>query len=209
MLPFDQESTMKTLAMFVLAALIAAPAFTQDKDPKAPAKAESRPSADAKGRRMGEAVPIVIEKDREVYGAELQFKESTKLADILKDPKSYSDRKVRVDATIDSVCQKRGCWMILKDGDARTQVKFQGYGFFVPFDVAGRKVSIEGQAKETELSEAMRRHYAQDAGKSKEEIEKIKGPEKAVMFIADAVEIGPVATKADAAKAESKPVEKK
>jgi Domain of unknown function (DUF4920) len=196
---------MKTFTSLVLAALIAASAVSQDKDPKAkPAGPESRPSAQAKDRRMGEAVPVLMEKDREVYGAELQFKEETKLAEVLKDPKSFEGRKVRVSGVIDSVCQKRGCWIILKDGDARTQVKFQGYGFFVPFDVAGRKVSVEGVAKETEISEKMRRHYAEDAGKSKEEIEKIKGPEKAVMFVVDCVEIR------EAAKAtESKPVEKK
>jgi hypothetical protein len=196
---------MKTLASILIASMFAASSVCQDQDPKAkPVKAESRPSADAKSRRMGEAVPIVMEKDREVYGAELQFKETTKLADVLKAPKDYAGRKVRVDAEIDSVCQKRGCWIIVKDGDARSQVKFQGYGFFVPFDVAGRKVAIEGVAKETEISEAMRRHYAQDAGKSKEEIEKIKGPEKAIMFVVDAVEIGPPVK-----AAESKPAAEK
>jgi Domain of unknown function (DUF4920) len=200
---------MKTLASIFLAAFVAASAVSQDQDPKAkPAGAESRPSAESKPRRMGLAVPVLIEKDREVYGNELQFKETTKLAEVLKDPKSYAGRKVRVSGEIDSVCQKKGCWVVLKDGDARTQVTFTDYSFFVPLDVAGRKVSIEGIAKEKEIPEAMRRHYAQDAGKSKEEIEKIKGPEKTIVFVVDAIEIGPAA-KADATKAESKPAEKK
>jgi hypothetical protein len=203
----DQESPMKPFAACALALLISASAASQEPAVK-PAPAESRPSADVKGRRMGEAVPIVMEKDREVYGGELTFKEITKIGEILKDIKAYTGRKVRISGEIESVCQKRGCWMIIKDGDTRTQVKFNGYAFFVPFDVAGRKVSVEGVAQEKDLTEAMRRHYAQDAGKSKEEIEKIVGPEKTVMFIADAVEIGP-ATKTDAKKgSESKPAEK-
>jgi Domain of unknown function (DUF4920) len=196
---------MKPFVACVLALFVAASAACQNPEVK-PSPADSRPSADVKGRKMGEAIPIVMEKDREVYGAELTFKEVTKIDEILKDTKAYAGRKVLISGTIDSVCQKRGCWMIIKDGETRTQVKFQGYGFFVPFDVAGRTVKVEGMAKETELSEKMRRHYAEDAGKSKEEIEKIVGPEKTVMFIADAVEVG-APVKADAKKgAESKPV---
>ena len=190
---------MKPFVACVLALFVAATATCQD--PAKPAPAESRPSADVKGRKMGEAVPIVMEKDREVYGAELTFKEVTKIDEILKDTKAYAGRKVLISGTIESVCQKRGCWMIIKDGETRTQIKFQGYAFFVPFDVSGRTVKVEGVAKETELSEKMRRHYAEDAGKSKEEIEKIVGPEKTVMFIADAVEVGAPVKKA----AESKP----
>lgn len=192
---------MKRVASFVLAALIAAAAASQDADPKAkPGIPETRVSDAAKGRRMGEAKPLVMEKDREVYGNELQFKENTKLADVLKDPKAFVGRKIRVTGVIDGVCQKRGCWMNVKDGDSKTFVKFTDYAFFVPLDVAGRNVVIEGTPKEQEVSEAMRRHYAQDAGKSKEEIEKIKGSETTVMLVVDAVEIG-AAAKIDAPKA--------
>jgi hypothetical protein len=196
---------MKTLAAFVLAVLVAVPMLAQDPAPKAkePAATDTKPSIEP-ARRLGEAKPLVMEKDREVYGAELQLKETTKLEDIVKNPKEYAGRKLRVSGVIEGVCQKRGCWMNIKDGDAHTKVTFTGYGFFVPFDVAGRNVIVECTAIEKDIPEAMRRHYAQDAGKSKEEIEKIKGSEKGVMLTADAVEIG-----APAKAAESKPAEKK
>jgi hypothetical protein len=173
-----------------------------------PAAPESQPAA-TKGRRMGLANPVVMAKDREVYGAELTLKDDTKLPEILKDPKAFVGKKIRVSAVIQGVCQKKGCWMVVKDGDAQTQVKFHDYSFFVPLDVEGRTCVVEGTAKETVVTEAWRRHYAEDAGKSKEEIEKIKGDEKTVMLIVEAVEIGPPAKKADAKAAESKPAEKK
>lgn len=196
---------MKTVASLLLAGLAASSLWAQEggKDGK-PATPESRASADAKGRRMGLAVPIVMEKDREVYGAEIQLKETTKLGDVIKNPEQFVGKKIRVSAVIEGVCQKKGCWMNVKDGDARSQVKFTDYGFFVPLDAAGRAVIVEGIAKETVLTEAWRRHYAEDAGKSKEEIEKIKGSELVVMIVADAVEI-----RGGASAAESKPVEKK
>jgi hypothetical protein len=198
---------MKILALVVALAFFAGTCTAQDgATPPKSGTPESKPAV-AKERRMGRATPIVMTKDREVYGAEPAMKTDTKLADVLKDPKAHEGRKVRITGEIVQVCQKKGCWIDVKDGDARVQVKFVDYAFFVPLDVAGRSVIIEGVAKETVISEAMRRHYAEDAGKSKEEIAKIKGDEKSVMLMADAVEIrGPAK---DAAKpAESRPAAK-
>lgn len=200
---------MKTFAAFVLSLLAAVPAISQEPAPKAKeaSAADTKPSMQA-SRRMGEAKPIKMEKDREVYGSEVQLKETTKLPDVVKNPKEFAGRKLRITGTIQNVCQKRGCWMNIKEGDATTMVKFAEYAFFVPLDVAGRTVTIECTASEKDITEAMRRHYAQDAGKSKEEVEKIKGSEKGVLLVADAVEIGPIA-KAEAKEAESKPADKK
>lgn len=197
---------MNRFAPLALAALVATFACGQDTDPKPnkPPAAESRP-ADGKARRMGLAKPIVMTPEREVYGAELTMKDATTLADIVKDPKAFDGKRVRVAGTIGDVCQKKGCFMFLKDGQMKTQVKFKDYGFFVPFDVSGRTVVVEGIPQVKELSEAWRRHYAEDQGKSKEEIEKIKGPETVVMLMVDAVEI----RSAGATAPESKPVEKK
>jgi hypothetical protein len=50
-------------------------------------------------------------------------------------------------------------------------------------------VLIEGNATVKEVSEEMRKHYAEDAGKSKKEIAKIKGPEKDVQFAATGVKV--------------------
>src|SRR5262245_7573522 len=110
---------MKRFALLALVAVIASPAMAQQTDPKGtkPQAAESKPAAAQKDRRMGLATPIVMTKEREVYGAELTLKEETKLADIAKDPKAYEGRKVRVTGAIEDVCQKKGCFMYLKDGD--------------------------------------------------------------------------------------------
>ncbi len=187
---------MKKLSFLAFAILVSSFAFAQEK-PAAPT--ETKPVAVAatkvdesllKGRQMGQAVPLVFEKDKEIYGAQLKMKDSTKLADVMKDPKTFEGKALRMTATIDSVCQKKGCWMVLKDGTAETRVKFTDYKFFVPLDVSGRTVTVEGKPEVKVIPEAMRRHYAQDAGKSKEEIAKIVGDETTVVFMADAVEIG-------------------
>nr|WP_293834182.1 DUF4920 domain-containing protein [uncultured Arsenicibacter sp.] len=94
----------------------------------------------------------------------------------------------KVEGTVDQVCKVKGCWMTVKTADGKTmRVTFKDYGFFVPKDIAGKQVVFEGVAQTTTTSVAELRHYAEDAGKSKAEIEKITEPEKALTFVADGV----------------------
>jgi hypothetical protein len=94
----------------------------------------------------------------------------------------------KVEGTVESVCKMKGCWMNVKTGDGQVmRVSFKDYGFFVPKDIVGKTVVMEGTAETTTTPVSELRHYAQDAGKSKEEIEKITEPEKALTFVADGV----------------------
>lgn len=95
---------------------------------------------------------------------------------------------VKFKSTINDVCSKKGCWMKLSlDNEEETMVRFKDYGFFMPLDSKDRTVIVEGKAfvKETPVDEL--RHYAEDAGKSKEEIEKITEPKKEYAFEANGV----------------------
>lgn len=94
---------------------------------------------------------------------------------------------VKFASKIGEVCTKKGCWMVLPAADKKTMVKFKDYGFFMPLDSQGKEVIIEGKAfvKVTPIDEL--RHYAEDAGKSKEEIEKITEPKKEFSFLAHGV----------------------
>lgn len=94
----------------------------------------------------------------------------------------------KVEGTVESVCQAKGCWMKVKTSDGETmRVTFRDYGFFVPKDIVGKTVVVEGTAQTTTTPVAELRHYAEDAGKSKDEIAKITQPEKALTFVADGV----------------------
>ncbi|QJD78797.1 DUF4920 domain-containing protein [Spirosoma rhododendri] len=94
----------------------------------------------------------------------------------------------KVEGTVEDVCKMKGCWMKVNTGDGQTmRVMFKDYGFFVPKDIVGKKVVMEGVAETTETSVDELRHYAEDAGKSKAEIAKITKPEKALTFMADGV----------------------
>jgi hypothetical protein len=94
----------------------------------------------------------------------------------------------KVKGKVVEVCQEKGCWMkIEKENGEKLMVKFKDYAFFMPKNLAGKDVVIEGEATVKETSVKHLRHYAEDAGKSKEEIKKITEPKKEVIFMASGV----------------------
>lgn len=96
--------------------------------------------------------------------------------------------KGKVKGTVASVCEKKGCWMKLAttEGDG-IMIRFKDYKFFMPLNIVGKDVVLQGEAKKTVTSVEMLKHYAEDAGKSKEEIEKITEPKTEIEFIATGV----------------------
>lgn len=95
---------------------------------------------------------------------------------------------VKVEAKITECCQAKGCWMQLDKGDGTTmRVTFKDYGFFVPKDCGGKSAIVLGHAYMDTTAIEDLRHFAEDAGKSKEEIAKITAPEVELAFEAEGV----------------------
>ena len=91
-------------------------------------------------------------------------------------------------AKVDEVCQAKGCWMKVDLGNGeQAMVKFKDYGFFMPKDIAGKEVVLNGKAFVNEVPVDEQRHYAEDAGKSAIEIAKITEPKRTFSFVADGV----------------------
>ena len=106
---------------------------------------------------------------------------SAKLGD-----KAKADMKVTGVVTL--VCQKKGCFMNLAMPNGETIfVNFKDYAFFMPKDIAGKKVVIDGFAERKETSVEDLKHFAEDAKKSAEEIAKITKPKKEIVFEAKGV----------------------
>ena len=89
---------------------------------------------------------------------------------------------------VDAVCQKKGCWMELKNNDETTmRVTFKDYEFFVPKECSGKTAIVDGVAKIEVTSIADLQEYAKDDGKNKEEIAAITEPLKELVFEAKGV----------------------
>ncbi|MDX2045208.1 MAG: DUF4920 domain-containing protein [Chitinophagaceae bacterium] len=104
--------------------------------------------------------------------------------------KNLKDNKFsgKVTGKVTDVCQEKGCWMkIERSNGEKMMVKFKDYGFFMPKDIVGKEVVLDGEAAVKEVPVKQLQHYAKDAGKSDEEIKKIKEPRKELTFIAKGV----------------------
>ena len=93
----------------------------------------------------------------------------------------------KFEARVNEVCKEKGCWMRLNVGDDEVMVKFKDYGFFVPKNIDGKDVIVNGKAFISEVSVEDQRHYAKDAGKSSDEIAAITEVETTLSFEADGV----------------------
>jgi hypothetical protein len=119
----------------------------------------------------------------EIYG-------QTELDQVYSDLKPGDSLNTRFEAEVAEVCQNKGCWMLVNlPNDETVMVRFKDYGFFVPKDISGRKVIIEGKAFVSEVGEDERRHMAEDAGSADSLIAQIRGSEFQKGFEATGVRI--------------------
>lgn len=90
------------------------------------------------------------------------------LDDLLETPADFDGKTVVVEAEVVAVCQKKGCWMtFLRDTDS-VRITFKDYGFFVPMDLAGTTVRVEGVFAIREVPVEEARHYLEDEGRHEE-----------------------------------------
>jgi hypothetical protein len=150
--------------LFAAAVLLSMAATAQDKE-----KVQA-----AKGVVYGE----VAESKNTVSPDEI----STKLVD--------NKFEGQVKGRVVEVCKAEGCWIRLQKADGSSMmVRAKDHAFLTPENIVGKTVLVDGSAMVKEVSEEMRKHYAEDAGKSKAEIAKIKGPDKDVQFSARGVKV--------------------
>ncbi|PKN53807.1 MAG: hypothetical protein CVU56_29910 [Deltaproteobacteria bacterium HGW-Deltaproteobacteria-14] len=112
----------------------------------------------------GEAVAAATAGEAH-FGDAFTLTEAKPLAAVVAGSADGADAVVQVSGTIHEVCQKKGCWMVVRDGEAEARVVMKGYAFTVPKDAKGKPTVIEGTLKVRTFTEAQAKHLAEDAGK--------------------------------------------
>lgn len=110
--------------------------------------------------------------------------------DVMAKMTSTDSLPMKVTGKVKEVCQKKGCWMTLvsdKPGYPEMRVTFKDYAFFMPKNLSGKHVVVDGYAYVETTSVEVLRHYAEDAKKSPEEIAAITSPKREVSFEAAGV----------------------
>lgn len=121
------------------------------------------------------------------FGAGLTLAQPTPLASVLAAPERHGENPVLVRGRLTDLCRKKGCWTILRDGDAHVRVRFLDYGFFLPPDALGAEALVEGVATVRTLSEKEARHIADESRGGVPAA--IDGPQQELGFLASGVRL--------------------
>lgn len=122
------------------------------------------------------------------YGEKITADKAVSVNELPKALESGEKVDTKIIGKVTDVCPKKGCWITLETADkTKVMVKMKDYGFFVPVDMIGKTIVLEGEAKIKNTSVEELQHYAEDAKKSKEEIAAITKPEKEIRFTANGI----------------------
>ena len=80
----------------------------------------------------------------EDFGAGLTLVQATPLAEIMGDPARFAGDTLLIRGEVTEVCQKKGCWTVIREGDEHARVRFKDYGFFLPKDCVGAEAYAQG-----------------------------------------------------------------
>ncbi len=117
------------------------------------------------------------------YGAKINGEHPISGEALIRQLNNSDSVYVTMKAQIVANCQRSGCWMDLDLGnDQLVKVTFKDYDFVIPLDSKGKTATVEGVAKREIIPVDLLRHYAEDEGKSPEEITAITEEEIAYTF---------------------------
>jgi len=131
-----------------------------------------------------------VPKDGKHFGTLVTADKAVSYDRMLDKMGNKDSMSMKVVGKVKEVCQKKGCWMTLvsdKPGYPETRVTFKDYAFFMPKDLSGKRVVVDGFARVETTSVEMLRHFAEDAKKSPAEIAAITQPKREVSFEAAGV----------------------
>lgn len=173
-----KKSFIAFLAVFICASV----GFAQTKN-KAKSKAKTKTKIVAVNATTSNMAGGVILK-----GAALNMETPlVALADVLKDPASYTGKKIRTEGVIERSCTKMGCWLEIAatpGGDTvRAETKHK---FFIPLDAAGSKIKAEGEIMVKTISKEDADHFASEGAKLKRNAD---GTATEVAFVVTGVEL--------------------
>ncbi len=162
---------------------------TQAKKPSS--KPSSQPKTSAVVRGTTPESRAQVDQDGVVRrGAALSGKKVLTVAELVAQSDKLSGQTVAVKGKIESVCQKKGCWMMLKDGDQSVRITSKGYKFFVPKTAPGQLATVEGELAVKTLDVKTAQHYEEERVMGKKEApKKVTAPQKEISIASLGLEI--------------------
>ncbi|HSN62291.1 MAG TPA: DUF4920 domain-containing protein [Ferruginibacter sp.] len=134
--------------------------------------------------------PKVAADKGTVFGAKVT-EEGAVSADLLAENLTVTGqtKEVKITGVVKEVCKAEGCWVRMETKEGSILVKMKDHAFLVPVALEGKTIVADGVATFKETSVEQLRHFAEDAGKTKNEIAEITEPKKEIVFQATGIKV--------------------
>jgi len=123
------------------------------------------------------------------FGKEVAVNKAIDVNEMANTMGTKESAEVNVKAEVVEVCKAEGCWIKVKTANGNMMVKMKDHAFLVPLALNGKQIAITGTAVNKVTTVAQLKHYAEDAGKSKAEIDAIKEDKKEILIQAKGIEV--------------------
>jgi hypothetical protein len=128
------------------------------------------PGADDKTGSCNHDEAAAERGDLNHFGTTFRIAKSEPLGQVAGDI-GDAKKTVQVSGKVQSVCQAKGCWMVLQDGDVKARIFTKQHAFFLPKDIAGRNAVVEGELEARTISEKFAKHLEEDRGGDPDAVE--------------------------------------
>lgn len=126
------------------------------------------------------------EPTQEFYGAEFTIENPIPVSELISKVSGTDTLETQIEGIIEKTCPGMGCWMTLKLENGQTLRVTTDHKFFVPVGgCEGLRAVVKGRAFNEVIPVEDLKHYAEEEGKSPEEIAAITEPAYELAFVAD------------------------
>jgi hypothetical protein len=120
------------------------------------------------------------------FGAPFAVATALPASTVLSDPAAHASAPVRVTGELTEVCQKMGCWAVLRDDAGHSvRVTMKDHAFGIDKDAAGKTCEVEGTLVNKAVDPAQVEHFESEGSKNPPE----KGKTEAWELVATSVAI--------------------
>ncbi len=121
------------------------------------------------------------------FGEKITANGAISTSELVKALQSTKLMDVKVSGKVKEVCKAEGCWLRMETADGSMLIKMKDHAFLVPLSMNGKLIVADGTVTLIETSVEMLKHYAEDAGKSKADIDAIREPKKEITMQAKGI----------------------
>jgi hypothetical protein len=104
--------------------------------------------------------------DWKYFGAPFAVTEVVPASTVMADPASYAGKPVRMEGELTEVCQKAGCWAVVRDDAGHSmRITMKDHSFGIDKDTQGRSCQVEGELVKKAVDPDKLAHFAEEGAK--------------------------------------------